>query len=41
MKHLMTYLPNSKNSYLIVGFQAEGTLGRTLIQKPDEVELNG
>lgn len=43
MGHLLTYLPDSRNSILIVGFQAEGTLGRTLISnpRPQEVEIMG
>lgn len=38
--HLARNLPNSNNGILIVGFQAEGTLGRSLIEGSKNVIIN-
>lgn len=40
MNHLVKALPNSKNSVLFVGFQAEGTLGRDLISGMKRVNID-
>lgn len=39
--HLKTGLPDPKTSILIVGFQAEGTLGRALVEGAGEVDIDG
>ncbi len=40
VNHLRRGLPDSRNSVFIVGFQAEKTLGRTLIQGPTKVVID-
>lgn len=37
--HLAKYLPDEKNTLLIVGYQARGTLGRRLLEGADEVKI--
>src|SRR3989344_4597678 len=39
--HLQKYIEDSKNSILIVGFQARGTLGRRLVDGEREVRIFG
>ncbi|MFA5166173.1 MAG: MBL fold metallo-hydrolase [Candidatus Paceibacterota bacterium] len=39
--HLKKYLPDSNNFLLIVSFQAEGTLGRELMEGAQTVNING
>lgn len=39
--HLFHHLPNPQNTLLFTGYQAEGTLGRVLINKPKEVRILG
>jgi len=41
MGHEIHYLPDPKNTLLLVGFQAVGTLGRRIQEKPKEVEIQG
>ncbi|MFC1788162.1 MBL fold metallo-hydrolase RNA specificity domain-containing protein [Patescibacteria group bacterium] len=39
MHHLMRYLPDPKNMLLIIGYQAEGTLGRQIYEGAKEVKI--
>jgi len=39
--HAVHYLPISSTRLLIVGYQGEGTLGRSLMEKSKEVSING
>ena len=39
--HEMQYLPDPKSTILLMGYQAVGTLGRTIQDKPKEVEIEG
>ncbi len=41
LKHLQYNIENPKNTLLIVGYQAEGTLGRQIVDKVPEVEIEG
>ncbi len=41
MEHLATALTNNKNSVAFVGFQAEGTLGRELVEGSKVVNIGG
>ncbi len=40
LNHLNSFINDKKSSLLIVGFQAEGTLGRKLITCPEQITLN-
>jgi len=39
--HEMEFLPDPKSTILLMGYQALGTLGRDIQNKPREVEING
>jgi metallo-beta-lactamase family protein len=39
--HLARWLPDQRNSVLLVGFQAAGTRGRTLLDGADAVKIHG
>ncbi len=39
--HEMRFLPDPKSTILLMGYQAIGTLGRRIQDKPREVEING
>lgn len=39
--HEVHYLPDPKSTILLMGYQAIGTLGRKIQDKPKEVEING
>ncbi len=39
--HEMAFLPDPKSTILLMGYQALGTLGRKIQDKPGEVEING
>ncbi len=39
LSHLVKRLPNEKNALFIVGFQAEGTLGRSIISRPKKIKI--
>jgi len=41
LHHAVDYLENEKNRLLIVGYQAEDTLGRELVDGATEVKING
>ena len=41
LHHAKRYLSSSKNSLLIVGYQAKGTLGRRLLEKEPQVVIFG
>ena len=41
LHHLEKFLPDSKNTVLIVGFQGAGTRGRALLDGADEVKMFG
>ena len=41
LEYLKHYLTNSKNTILIIGFQAEGTRGRTLLNHAHELKIYG
>lgn len=40
-EHLRHALPNSKNTICLIGYMAEGTLGRKLWEEPSLVRMNG
>ena len=39
--HLMRYLPDPRSTLLLVSYQAEGTLGRKIVERPGSVSING
>ena len=39
--HEMNFLPDPKSTVLLMGYQAVGTLGRRIQDKPKSVEING
>jgi metallo-beta-lactamase family protein len=41
LTHLMTALPNPRNTVLFSGFQAAGTRGRSLVEGATEVKIHG
>jgi metallo-beta-lactamase family protein len=41
LHHLKHSIPNPKNTVLIVGFMAENTLGRRIVEKLPEVKIHG
>ena len=41
LEYLKHYIGDSRNTVLIVGFQAEGTRGRALLNKSHEVKIHG
>lgn len=41
LHHLKLRLPNPKNSVVFVGYQAEGTRGRRLIEGEKEIKIHG
>jgi metallo-beta-lactamase family protein len=41
LHHMKAALPNPKNTVLLVGFQAEGTRGRQLIEGASSVKIHG
>lgn len=41
LHHLRRFLPESKNTVLLVGYQAAGTRGRALLERTDELKLYG
>jgi metallo-beta-lactamase family protein len=41
MWHEMNFLPDPKSTILLMGYQAIGTLGRRIQDKPKSVEING
>jgi len=41
LHHLANHIPDSKNTLLIVGFMAENTLGKRLVERKPEVKIFG
>ena len=41
LNHLAATLPHARNTVLFVGFQAEGTRGRSLIDRATSVKIHG
>jgi len=41
LHHLVRYLDKPNTLLLVIGYQAEGTLGRQIIQQPDSVKIFG
>ena len=41
LEYLKQYLPDAKNTILLIGFQAEGTRGRALLNQSPEIKIHG
>ncbi len=41
LHHLRTFLPDERNTVLIVGYQPSGTRGRALVEGTDELKIHG
>lgn len=41
LEYLKNYVTDSRNTILIIGFQAEGTRGRTLLNRANEIKIHG
>ena len=41
MHHIAQRLPDAKNTILLIGYQAEGTRGRTIQEKKETVKIHG
>jgi metallo-beta-lactamase family protein len=41
IQHEMNFLPDSKSTILLMGYQAVGTLGRKIQEKPKTIDING
>jgi metallo-beta-lactamase family protein len=41
LHHLRRFLPDAKNTVLLVGYQGVGTRGRTLLEGADELKIHG
>jgi len=41
LEYLKHYVTDSRNTILIIGFQAEGTRGRTLLNRASEIKIHG
>ncbi len=41
LHHMAQRLPDPKNTILLMGYQAEGTRGRTIMEKKESVKIHG
>ena len=41
LHHLRRFLPDQRNTILLVGYQASGTRGRSLMEGTDELKIHG